>query len=42
LNANDRNTTDETAKAIVAKGGMLGVCGLAKTVGPRTPRSITS
>lgn len=35
LNANDRNTTDETAKAIVAKGGMLGVCGLAKTVWPQ-------
>jgi len=35
LNPNDRNTTDETAKAIVAKGGMLGVCGLAKTVWPQ-------
>ena len=35
LNANDRNTTDETAQAIVAKGGMLGVCGLAKTVWPQ-------
>ena len=35
LNANDRNTTDETAKAIVAKGGMFGVCGLAKTVWPQ-------
>ena len=35
LNANDRNTTDATAKAIVAKGGMLGVCGLPKTVWPQ-------
>lgn len=35
LNANDRNTTDDTAKAIVAKGGMLGVCGLPKTVWPQ-------
>ena len=35
LNPNDRNTKDETAKAIVAKGGMLGVCGLAKTVWPQ-------
>lgn len=35
LNPNDRNTTDATAKAIVAKGGMLGVCGLAKTVWPQ-------
>lgn len=35
LNANDRNTTDETAKAIVAKGGMLGICGLPKTVWPQ-------
>ena len=35
LNPNDRNTTDETARAIVAKGGMLGVCGLAKTVWPQ-------
>ena len=34
LNPNDRNTKDETAKAIVAKGGMVGVCGLAKTVWP--------
>lgn len=35
LNANDRNTTDATAQAIVAKGGMLGVCGLPKTVWPQ-------
>ena len=34
LNPNDRNTTDDTARAIVAKGGMIGVCGLAKTVWP--------
>jgi len=34
LNANDRNTKDDTARAIVAKGGMLGICGLPKTVWP--------
>lgn len=35
LNANDRNTTDATTRAIVAKGGMLGVCALPKTVWPQ-------
>jgi membrane dipeptidase len=35
LNANDRNTTDDTAKAIAAKGGVLGICGLPKTVWPQ-------
>ena len=35
LNPNDRNTKDETAQAIVAKGGMLGICGLPKTVWPQ-------
>lgn len=34
LNPNDRNTKDDTALAIAAKGGMLGVCGLPKTVWP--------
>src|ERR1043166_6759737 len=32
VNANDRNTKDDTAREIVARGGMLGVCGLPKTV----------
>ena len=31
---NDRNTTDETARAIRAKGGIMGICGLPKTVRP--------
>jgi membrane dipeptidase len=35
LNANDRNTKDDTARGIVAKGGMLGVCGLPKTIWPQ-------
>ena len=35
VNANDRNTKDETAREIVVKGGMLGICGLPKTVWPR-------
>lgn len=35
VNANDRNTKDDTAKAIVAKGGMIGVCLLPKTVSPK-------
>ncbi len=35
--ANDRNTKDETAKAIVAKGGMVGVCALPRTVKPENP-----
>ena len=34
LNPNDRNTTDETARAIRAKGGIMGICGLPKTVHP--------
>ncbi len=32
LLANDRNTTDETIRAIVAKGGMVGLCGLPRSV----------
>lgn len=35
INANDRNTKDETAKAIATKGGVLGVCALPKTVWPQ-------
>ncbi len=34
---NDRNTKDSTAKAIIEKGGMVGVCGLPKTVNPKDP-----
>jgi membrane dipeptidase len=34
VNANDRNTTDDTARAIAAKGGVLGVCGLPRSVWP--------
>lgn len=37
VHANDRNTKDETARAIVAKGGMLGLCGLPKSVAERNP-----
>jgi membrane dipeptidase len=37
VNANDRNTKDETVKAIVAKGGAIGVCGLPKSVKPKNP-----
>ncbi|MBI4183194.1 MAG: membrane dipeptidase [Proteobacteria bacterium] len=34
---NDRNTKDSTARALVAKGGMVGLCGLPKTVKPKNP-----
>ncbi len=37
VNKNDRNTRDETAKAIAAKGGVLGICGLPKSVHPKDP-----
>lgn len=37
VHANDRNTHDETAAAIVAKGGMLGLCGLPKSVADQNP-----
>lgn len=37
VNSNDRNTTDATAKAIVAKGGAVGLCGLPKSVAPEHP-----
>jgi len=30
--ANDRNTKDETIRAIAAKGGMVGLCGLPRSV----------
>jgi len=31
---NDRNTKDETIRAIVAKGGNVGLCGLPRSVSP--------
>lgn len=37
VNRNDRNTTDETARAIAAKGGVMGVCGLPRSVHPEDP-----
>ncbi len=35
VNANDRNTKDETIKAIAAKGGVIGICGLVRSVWPK-------
>ena len=37
INANDRNTKDETAAIVARKGGVMGVCGLPKTVAPEDP-----
>ncbi len=37
INANDRNTKDETIRIIAEKGGTVGVCGLPTTVAPQTP-----
>ena len=37
VNANDRNTKDETALAIQAKGGVMGICGLPRSVDPVAP-----
>lgn len=37
VNPNDRNTKDETVRAIAAKGGVIGVCGLPKSVRPQDP-----
>lgn len=37
VEANDRNTRDETARAIVAKGGMVGICALPSTVRRKDP-----
>lgn len=37
VNRNDRNTTDETARAIAAKGGVMGICGLPRSVHPEGP-----
>ncbi len=35
VNPNDRNTKDETARAIAAKGGVMGLCGLPRSVWPK-------
>ncbi|TCT10844.1 membrane dipeptidase [Paralcaligenes ureilyticus] len=37
VNANDRNTRDETARAIGQKGGVMGVCGLPRSVRAADP-----
>jgi len=37
LRANGRNTTDATVKAMAAKGGMIGVCGLPQSLADQTP-----
>ena len=37
VNPNDRNTKDDTAKAIAAKGGVLGICGLPRSVRSENP-----
>lgn len=37
LRRNGRNTKDDTIKAMVAKGGMIGVCGLPQSLSDDTP-----
>jgi membrane dipeptidase len=37
LRPNGRNTTDDTVKAMVAKGGMIGVCGLPHSLADANP-----
>jgi membrane dipeptidase len=37
LRSNGRNTTDATVKAMAAKGGMIGVCGLPQSLANETP-----
>ena len=37
LRPNGRNTTDETVKAMVAKGSMIGVCGLPQSLADANP-----
>jgi membrane dipeptidase len=37
LRPNGRNTTDETVKAMAAKGGMIGICGLPHSLADGTP-----
>lgn len=34
VNPNDRNTRDEVARIIAGKGGVMGVCGLVRSVAP--------
>jgi membrane dipeptidase len=34
VNANDRNTKDDVAKTVAAKGGVMGVCALPKPIWP--------
>jgi membrane dipeptidase len=38
VRTNGRNTRDETVKAMAAKGGMIGVCGLPQSLSDTTPR----
>jgi len=35
MNHNDRNTTDEVARIIAEKGGVIGICGLVRAVAPK-------
>ena len=35
VNPNDRNTKDDAARIIAAKGGVMGVCGLVRSVWPQ-------
>ncbi len=37
LRANGRNTTDDTVKAMAAKGGVMGACGLPQSLSDTTP-----
>ena len=37
LRPNGRNTTDQTVKAMAAKGGMIGACGLPQSLADGTP-----
>lgn len=37
LRGNGRNTTDATVKAMAAKGGVIGVCGLPQSLADETP-----
>ena len=37
VNANDRNTRDEVARIVGEKGGVMGICGLERSVWPDQP-----
>lgn len=37
INPNDRNTKDETVKVIASKGGVVGICGLPRSVKSENP-----